>query len=446
MTDSKVDGVIYRKKDSEYFKRNYSGPLNATWFGVRADGTDITSAAQKAFAFATKVGSGVPVFFPAGVYTINGTLSLSGYSCGILGEAASTRSVSPTTGAVGTGTVFKCINQTGPVIDLTGFISPANFIGNTVFSNFAVLGDNTPNVANKGINIPDIVTSISLENILISNTGGIGLDLGKVYISDFTNISIFTPVNVQDNNVNYLRLTGANGNRFNRLVFRSLTSTKDTAPSGAINVQGDGVFYPSHDNIFYACTFEFLHVPTNGCLINSAGNTNIFSDTTFFDCSKELGATGTCVFRMNPSNVRDFGGNVIRGYVPGRGTAPTDINFDYGVEVFQNNNSIEGIKGFRGYNVHLNTGVSGTSIRLSASESNGTDVGVVDDSGVVTNNYIDEYLETVKRNSYVLRGKSLAQGGFGLGVEDYTNSAIGYLALGNQGVGLQNAAAATKSL
>ncbi|WP_442589264.1 hypothetical protein ACSBL2_24915 [Pedobacter sp. AW31-3R] len=33
MTDGKTDGVIYRKLGTEYFRRNFTGPMNVKWFG-----------------------------------------------------------------------------------------------------------------------------------------------------------------------------------------------------------------------------------------------------------------------------------------------------------------------------------------------------------------------------------------------------------------------------
>lgn len=39
MTDGKTDGVIYRKKGSVYYKRQYEGYVYARWFGVKGDNT-----------------------------------------------------------------------------------------------------------------------------------------------------------------------------------------------------------------------------------------------------------------------------------------------------------------------------------------------------------------------------------------------------------------------
>lgn len=50
MTDAQCDGVIYRKLGNEYFKRNFTGPIDVKWFGAKGDGiNDDSNAIQKAF-------------------------------------------------------------------------------------------------------------------------------------------------------------------------------------------------------------------------------------------------------------------------------------------------------------------------------------------------------------------------------------------------------------
>jgi hypothetical protein len=44
MSDAKCDGVIYRKVGTEYFRRNFSGVVNAAWYNIVGDGTGKTSA------------------------------------------------------------------------------------------------------------------------------------------------------------------------------------------------------------------------------------------------------------------------------------------------------------------------------------------------------------------------------------------------------------------
>lgn len=49
MNDTKVDGIIYKKKGKVYYKRLYSGSIKSSWFGAVGDGsTDDTKAVQRA--------------------------------------------------------------------------------------------------------------------------------------------------------------------------------------------------------------------------------------------------------------------------------------------------------------------------------------------------------------------------------------------------------------
>ena len=65
MDDSKVDGVIYIKKDSKFYKMQFDSIVNVKWFGAKGDGvTEDTIAFQKALNF------GSSIFIPDGVYLV----------------------------------------------------------------------------------------------------------------------------------------------------------------------------------------------------------------------------------------------------------------------------------------------------------------------------------------------------------------------------------------
>jgi hypothetical protein len=180
---------------------------------------------------------------------------------------------------------------------------------------------------------------------------------------------------------------GCNGNRMNGLGFRSMTSSADTGPSGALVITDDGT-YQSDENNWNGTWFEYLHVPTNGTLINNKANGQKFRDTYFVDCSKESGATGTSYVTFAPSAFTDSGANVWSGLVPGKDPGNA-TSFDTGINVTQSRNRIEGVKGYKGTNVTLASGVGFTFVTLGGESSGATDAAVVDNSGQTTNVVID---------------------------------------------------------
>jgi hypothetical protein len=75
INDSKVDGVIYIKKDNKYYKRNYNTILNASWFGaIPNDNLDDSNALQKAINYA--IATSQTLIIPFGKYYIDKTLIL----------------------------------------------------------------------------------------------------------------------------------------------------------------------------------------------------------------------------------------------------------------------------------------------------------------------------------------------------------------------------------
>jgi hypothetical protein len=360
-----------------------------------------TGGTSKADVIATldaaeALGKGTVAMFPAATYDVGTGLSLNGYSCQIRGQgAAMLNTTTPT------GTVFYASSQTGPVLDFKGWLYPDQFSGRVRHGDFAVLGSGVADAtkANIGIRV-DLCMSTTFADIAIMGTGGPCLKITcdtaglACYLCDFERITLRAPISTGANDVPYFYAKEANGNRFCGLGFISRLSTGDTGVSGAAVIEGSAS-YPSHDNKFDAWWFENLHVPTNGCLVSHSGNTNIFDAFQFFDIKRETSATNTTHYRLLPTLVSDSGGNEIRGLIPGDnnggGTVP-----QYGVDVQQSGNSITGVKGYRGNNVVLASGVERCFVHLRGSQSNGGTAGVVDNSGMATNTIIDAPMGTHK--------------------------------------------------
>ncbi|WP_207495081.1 glycosyl hydrolase family 28-related protein [Aridibaculum aurantiacum] len=84
MNDSKVDGVIFRKRGNEYYQRNTTNSdINVKWFGARGDGvTDDTKAITDAISFSSAASQidvhtrsrVLNLIFPAGTYITSATI------------------------------------------------------------------------------------------------------------------------------------------------------------------------------------------------------------------------------------------------------------------------------------------------------------------------------------------------------------------------------------
>lgn len=336
-------------------------------------------------------------YFPPGIYDVGAGLSLSGYSCQIRGAGGSLFGSSTTY-----GTVFRALTQAGPVMNFTGWATPSNALGRLMHGGFMLVGSNVADATklNTGLQVGGMA-SCCIRDITIRNTGGPCLKLAPPapgnasYFNDYEAIVLHTPVGAKANDVPYLHSIEANGNRFSGIGLRSSTASNDTGVSGAVVVEGSAS-YPTHDNKFADWWYEFLHVPSGGCLFSLAGNANIIDDFQFFDLSKESGATGTTHFRLLPSQVTDQGGNLIRGQIPGTWTS-SPIVVDSGVELRQTGNVVDGVKSYKGGNVILYPGVERSFVHLKGSLSGATDVGWIDNSGQTTNHLIDEPARTELR-------------------------------------------------
>jgi len=333
---------------------------------------------------AEAIGRHAVAYFPRGSYNIGTGISLAGYSAQIRGD-----------GAAPNGTVFHATTQSGPALDFTGWISPPAFLYKVIHEKFLIIGSKAadPTKKNAGVRLTT-ASSVVFRDIAVRDTGGPGWEHATssgngVYLSDFERIVIGNPSAAKENDVPYMVVDESNGCRFRGIGFRSILPTGDVGASGALVVKSNTGF-AGHDLLFDGCWFEYLHVPTDGTLVSMAGNTSIYRDWQFFDCTKEDGATGTSYFRFVAPPTRDYGGNLLSGAIPGKDTGATAI--DTGVDVRQSRNSVVGTKGYRGYNVTLAAGVVNTSVDLLGGTAATTDIGWVDNSGNDTNSLTDRYL------------------------------------------------------
>lgn len=344
-------------------------------------------------ALAAATASGGTVELPDRTVDVGAGLSLSGYSCGISGRGAGHDGTAPSR------SVIRASTQTGPVLDFTGFLWPDSDRGRATFGNFAIQGsgvaDATKNNAGIRVGTPAApATAAYFHDIVTSETGGPGMDV-TIYLSDFDRVTVVTPVGAKANDVPYWNIVGANGNRFRGIGFRSITGSNDVGVSGALVVKPGGGYAPEQ-NTFDATWFEYLHVPTNGCLISISGNNNVIDASQLFDSSKESGATGTAFARFlaaTGTGVVDVGGNSWRGHVPGRQSG-SPLSIDLGIDVQQSGNSIIGPKGYEGTNVRLAAGVNYTHVLLTGSEGAAGAVAFVNNSGTSNNILIDGPLGT----------------------------------------------------
>lgn len=359
---------------------------------VSPTGNDANTGLTMSGAKATLTGAhAVMGTSPGTIVLDNGVISVgSGFQwpsnakCGMVGQGLSL-------------TTLKATAQSGPVLDLTGV--GYNLVG-CEFAHFAIEGDGASDAtkANKGIRF-DPNTSYTrgwVHDIGVSDTGGACFDLGYAEVSDFDRLIAFEPVNASANDVPYLMATGAfNGNRIRGLQLHGVSAGATVGASGAVIIKDNALTAP-HSNKIDAPLVQSLHLTTDATIFAIAGNGIVLNDLQCFDTNKVSGATGTSYARYtNPTGTAlNAGGNLMTGPIPGKGTNVTDI--DMGVDMRQSRNAVVGVKGFRGTNVTLASGVGTTYVELGGALSTATDPAVVDNSGVTTNVIIDGYLATQK--------------------------------------------------
>jgi len=269
--------------------------------------------------------------------------------------------------------------QSGPALD---FRSVGYSFDGSEVGDFGILGDGVANSANKGIAFSPTTSNSKLfvHDIIVSNTGGPCFDFGNLELCDLTRLYAKEPVSAAASNIAYVTATGAfNGNTIDGLQLYGVSSGANVGASGAVIIKDNGSTAP-HDNHFRTAKTENLHLASGATIFAIAGNTNIISDTEFFDWQKVSGATGTSYIRFTvPGGGVNTGGNVVLGVIPGKGTGATDL--DMGIDMRQSGNRVIGTKGYRGTNVIIASGITGIDVDLGGAVSGATDPAVIDNSG-----------------------------------------------------------------
>ncbi len=115
MTTAKTDPAVYRRKGTEYFRLNWSGPLNIKWFGAKGT-DDAANATQDTNAITAAVKLPFDLYISEGTYYINKAIIISKENYKI---TAHQQSVIKT---LGTNINTININANGVVIDGVNFV------------------------------------------------------------------------------------------------------------------------------------------------------------------------------------------------------------------------------------------------------------------------------------------------------------------------------------
>jgi len=388
--------------------------IKAHRYGVRAGtGTPQNTALHAAFAAAKNAGGAATVELPPGIITIEGTFALAGYSAGLRGAGGGNLA-----GVGDTGSVIKCINQTGPVLDFTGFKWPADMIGHIAFEGFTIQGDGTadPAKTKTGIYAPPNGYPIgyTFRDLTIRRTGGPCILMHDTYFGLWENVTLCDPVAVVANDVPYARIIRGNGTVYINVGLRSqvygdaATHPGDVGASGAFILDaGDDLTHVYTRGVMLGCWAENLHVPSGGTIVASGTMSVAHRDWSFFDCFKVQGAANTSFIHfasLPPSSggIARTGGNSVSGVIEGRTIYhASGFWIDHGVRDSQGGSYINGTKGWGGYNVLLDAGVNYTTVDLAGGERPLDVPGWIDNSGTTTNTLIDR-----SQGIYIYGGRS----------------------------------------
>jgi hypothetical protein len=276
--------------NDEVAQGRFAGPvpwIDVTVFGAKRDGvTDDTAAILNAIDSAPP--SGAVIYFPAGVYVVNGTLDLTDREYLRLVGQGSTGS--PYSSALTSGTIVKRVSGTGLLLKWEAATSPeslkgcgiqgitfhGNNLASTVVSLKSIYGGEF-----RDIHIHDGTTvGLALNTVNLAGTEDLqGCIFEKISIAcattaaakgitmgswgtggGNTSVNVFINTQVYTQNGTGVEMSDADTNRFLGLAInRSGTAI-------ALDMLGSGTGGSGH------CRHNvFLHVDTNGASINSRG-------------------------------------------------------------------------------------------------------------------------------------------------------------------------------
>lgn len=378
--------------------------FNVREYGAVGDGTtNDTVAVRAAVTAADAAGYYNIVYFPPGRYKLVGSFSMSGSSAVLRGSGSGY--------LAGTqrGSVLVGSAQTGPVLNFTGWLSPDSIRGQVEHGGFSVVGDGIADAGktHAGIRMA-AMEAVTFRGIHIANTGGPGLHLnGSSQLCQFVDIVVETPISAKVNNVPYIHSIGPNGgNTFINVGLRSMVASADCGAGGAWRTESDGT-YGSGFGTYLNCWAEFLHIPTAGTLFYLSGALNNMNNFQFWDCAYEAGATNASLVRFDPEPTNDKGGNCMTGFIPG----DSEASGNYGVDIRQSGNFINGVKGAFGKNAIIASGVQRTTILLGGAHLAATQVAVLDNSGNNTNRIHDYTTDYEKHEDYNVQPGATYGGG-----------------------------------
>ena len=363
--------------DHEALARKANDVFDVMDYGAVGDGVaDDTVALDAAVVAADAAGRGT-LYFPLGTYITTG-LALTGTGVNIQGQG-------PTSILKGKSGI------TGAVLDLTGWVPVGSNLGTGFFRDFNIEGDSVADAGKThyGLN-SSAASGAAFDNIAISKTGGPGWYSTFQWGCTFKNITLARPVSADTNDVPYAFFRGwMNICTFENIGFRSQGGIDGTS---VWLIEDDGT-NETHDSTFIGCWFENCQLAENAAALDFAVSACKIEAPGFVDCDTSSdNQTGSCFmrFRAAPNGASTTtGGNYIWGHIPGDGKAARNI--PYGVELLQDRNFVNGVRGYDGRNVHIATAVAWTSVVLGGrvTSTSLTIEGVVNDSTATNNTILD---------------------------------------------------------